>query len=86
MKQREMLVVLFRSANFGFWSCLGCSGQKCQYFKLPKSCLGFCEETRNYAKRNRSQIIFLFSSFFFFFKWSLLGVKICLRDAQIGVL
>ena len=32
---------------------------KHQYFKPPRSCLGFCEETQNYAKRNRSQIFFL---------------------------
>ena len=38
---------------------------KRQYFKPPRSCLGFCEETQNYAKRNRSQIFFflLFSLF-----------------------
>ena len=27
MKQTRMLVVSLRSVNFGFWSCLGCSGQ-----------------------------------------------------------
>ena len=40
---------------------------KHQYFKLPRSRLGFHEETQNYAKRNRSQISF--------FKQSLLGAK-----------
>ena len=32
---------------------------KRQYFKPPRSRLGFREETQNYAKRNRSQIFFL---------------------------
>ena len=32
---------------------------KRQYFKPPRSHLGFREETQNYAKRNRSQIFFL---------------------------
>ena len=32
---------------------------KRQYFKPPRSRLGFHEETQNYAKRNRSQIVFL---------------------------
>ena len=32
---------------------------KRQYFKPPRSRLGFREETQNYAKRNRSQIVFL---------------------------
>ena len=54
---------------------------KHQYFKLPKSRLGFCAETRNYAKRKRSQIFF-----FLLFQQSLLGVKFCLRHAQIGLL
>ena len=55
---------------------------KRQYFKPPRSCLGFREETQNYAKRNRSQIFF-FLLFFFFFKRSLLGVKICLCHTQV---
>ena len=28
MKEAGMLVVSLRSVNFGFWSHLGCSGQK----------------------------------------------------------
>ena len=40
---------------------------KRQYFKLPKSRLGFCEETRNYAKRKRKRSqIFFFLLFFLF--------------------
>ena len=27
MKQTGMLIVSLRGVNFGFWSCLGCSGQ-----------------------------------------------------------
>ena len=38
---------------------------KHQYFKLPRSRLGFCEETQNYVKRKRSQIFF-FPLFFLF--------------------
>ena len=57
---------------------------KRRYFKPPRSRLGFREETQNYAKRNRSQIFFFL--FFFFLKRSLLGVKICLSHAQIGLL
>ena len=33
---------------------------KRQYFMPPGSRLGFCEETQNYAKRNRSQILTCF--------------------------
>ena len=32
---------------------------KRQYFKPPRSRLGFREEAQNYAKRNRNQIFFL---------------------------
>ena len=67
----------------------------------PRSRLGFHEETQNYAKRNRSQIFFLDKSirwlclyiikthcvsYFCVFKRSLLGVKICLSHAPIGLL
>ena len=48
MKQTGMLVVSLRVFR-----------AKRQYFKLPRSRLGFCEETQNYVKRNRSQIFFL---------------------------
>ena len=33
---------------------------KCQYSMLPRSCLGFREETQNCMKRNRSQIFLRF--------------------------
>ena len=37
---------------------------KGQYFMPLRSRLGFCEETQNYAKRNRSQIFFLTCFFY----------------------
>ena len=51
MKQKGMLVVLLRGVNFR---------AKRQYFMPLRSCLGFHEETQNYAKRNRSQILTCF--------------------------
>ena len=57
---------------------------KRQYFKLPRSRLGFGEETLNYAKTRKSPIFF--SLLFFLFYQSLLAVKVCLRHAQIGLL
>ena len=104
MKQTGMLVVSLRGVNFGFWSRLGCSGQSAsmQYFMPPRSRLGFRQETQNYAKRSRSQILTCFvyritsviiniikthcMSHSCVFKWSLLGVKIFLSHAQIGLL
>ena len=65
MKQTGMLVVSLRGVNFGFWSRLGVFRPKSQYFKPPRSRLGFCEETQNYAKRNRSQIFFFLVFFLF---------------------
>ena len=47
MKQTGMLVVSLRVFR-----------AKRQYFKLPRSRLGFRDETQNYAKRNRIQIFF----------------------------
>ena len=38
---------------------------KGRYFKLPRSRLGFCEETQNYAKRKSSQIFFFLLFFLF---------------------
>ena len=48
MKQTGMLVISLRVFR-----------AKRQYFKPPRSRLGFREETQNYAKRKRSQIFFL---------------------------
>ena len=58
MKQMGMLVVSLGGVNFGFWSRLGCSGHNANILS--------CQETQNYAKRNRSQI-FLLTSFLFIF-------------------
>ena len=54
-----MLVVSLRGVNFGFLVSLRVFRAKRQYFKPPRSRLGFREETQNYAKRNRSHIFFL---------------------------
>ena len=49
MKRTGMLVVLLRGVNFGFWSRFRVFRAKRQYFMPPRSCLGFREETQNYA-------------------------------------
>ena len=85
MKQTGMLVVSLRGCKFWILISLRVFRAKLQYFKPPKSRLGFRDETQNYAKRNRIQIFF-FLLFFFIFKRSLLGVKICFSHAQIGLL
>ena len=59
MKQTGMLIVSLRGVNFGFWSRLGCSGQSANIL----SCQGLHEETQNYVKRNRSQILLLKTTF-----------------------
>ena len=81
MKQTGMLVVSLRGVNFGVWSRLGCPGQSADIFKPPRSRLGFRKETKNYAKRNRSQILF-FLLFFLFEAVSFRGQS----HAQIGLL
>ena len=64
MKQTGMLVVSLRGINFGLVS-LRVFRAKRQYFNLPRSRLGFCKETQNNAKRERSPIFFfLLFSFF----------------------
>ena len=65
MKQTGMLVVSLRGYKFWILVWLRVFRAKRQYFKLPKSLLGFCEETRNYAKRKRSQIFFFLLFFLF---------------------
>ena len=59
MKQTGMLVVSLRGAKFWILVSLRVFRAKSQYFKPLRSCLGFREETQNYAKRNRNQIFFL---------------------------
>ena len=56
MKQTGMLVVSLRGVKFWILVSLRLFRTKRQYFKPPRSRLGFREETQNYAKRNRSQI------------------------------
>ena len=87
-----MLVVSLRGINFGFWILVSLRvfRAKRQYFELSKSRLGFCEETRNYAKRKRSRIFFFFSFLAVSFRgqillkarpdWSPLGVKFKISD------
>ena len=62
MKQTGMLVVSLRGVNFGFWSCLGCSGQSASILSrqglVPRRNTELAEEEQ---KSN-----FLFSSFFSF--------------------
>ena len=84
MKQTGMLVVSLRGYKFWILVLFRVFQAKRQYFKLPRSRLRFCEETKNYPKRKRSQIFFFLP--FFLFEQSLLGVKICLRHAQISLL
>ena len=48
MKQTGMLVVSLRGVKFGFWSRLGVFRAKRQYFKPPRSRLGFCKELEIY--------------------------------------
>ena len=68
MKQTEMLVVSLGGGGGKFWILVSLRvfRAKRQYFKPPRSCLGFREETQNYAKRNRSQIFFFLLFFFLF--------------------
>ena len=65
MKQTGMLVVSLRGVNFLILVSLRVSQAKRWYFKPARSRLGFREETKNYAKRNRSQIFFYISIFSF---------------------
>ena len=61
MKQTGMLVMSLRGVNFGFWSCLGCSGQSVNILRRQGNTEETKhEETQNYTKRNRSQIFLRF--------------------------
>ena len=50
MKQTGMLVVSLGGVNFGFWILVSLRvfRAKCQYFKPPRSRLGFREELEIY--------------------------------------
>ena len=78
MKQTGMLVVSLRGVNFGFWSRLGCSGQSANILKVS-----FRVSRRNTELREEKQKSNFHFSSFFFFKLSLLGVKICLCHTQM---
>ena len=71
MKQTGMLVVSLRGVNFGFWSRLGCSGQSANIL----SCQGLVMGSAKKHRITRRETEVKFSSFFFFFKRSLLGSK-----------
>ena len=60
MKQTGMLVVSLRGLKFWILVSLRVFQAKHQYFMPARTRLGFCEETQNYAKRNRSQIFLRF--------------------------
>ena len=83
MKQAGMLVVSLRGKIWILLS-LRVFRAKRQCFEPPRSRLGFREETELHEEKQKSN--FLFSSIFSFFKRSLLGVKISLSHAQIGLL
>ena len=95
MKQTGMLVVSLWGIKFWILVSLRTFRAKRQYFKLPRSRLGFCEETQNYAKRKRSQIFFFLVFFFLAVSfrgqnllkgrsdWSLLGVTKSLSHAPM---
>ena len=67
MKQMGILVVLLRGVNFEFWSRLGCSGHSANILSR--------QETQNYAKRNRSQILLLTSFVFIFVCFSAISFR-----------
>ena len=67
MKQTAMLVVSLRGVNFGFWSRLGCPRHSTNILR--------CQETRNYTKRNRSQIFFLTCFVFVFVCFKAVSVR-----------
>ena len=65
MNQTGMLVVSLKGCKFWILVSPREFQAKRQYFKPPRSRLGFREETQNYAKRNRSQIFFFLLFFLF---------------------
>ena len=59
MKQKGDARRLAYGCKFWILVSLRVFRAKRQYFKPPRSRLGFREEKQNYAKRNRSQFFFL---------------------------
>ena len=98
MKQTGMLVVSLRGVNFGFWSCLRCSGQSANILSRQGLVQGSAKNLRfmtmllktTLDKSIRWLCLYIIKthciSYLCVFKWSLLGVKICLSHAQIGLL
>ena len=58
MKQTGMLIVSLKGVNFGFWSCLGCSGQRANIFKPPRSRLGFRKKHGNTRRETDVKLSF----------------------------
>ena len=94
MKQTGMLVVSLRGVNFGLWSRLGCSGQSANILSRQGLVQGFVKKHnafKNYIWiKAFDNYVFIIKthcmSYLCVFKWSLLGVKIFLSHAQIGLL
>ena len=93
MKQTGMLVVSLRGVNFRFWSRLGCSGQSAKKHRITrretevKFSFTFSFQIKAFDDYVRSYIIKSHCMLYLcVFKRSLLGVKICLSHAQIGLL
>ena len=94
MKGAGMLVVSLRGVNFGFWSHLGCSGQKSIILRHE----GLVEGCRNLKifKMYMFNLFYLLDTYDQSFllhqylkktiTWSLLGVKKSLGHTQIGLL
>jgi len=97
MEWTGMLVVSLRGVNFGFWSCLGCSGQNVIIFSRQGLVKGY---TQGNNKTERILILYIYSihinkfaiikshcTFLFvcFINLSLLGVCISFGHAQIGL-
>ena len=69
-----MPVVSLRGVNFGFWSCLGCSGQ---------NVIIFSQQGLVNLRVAREEILFFL--FVYFIYWSFLGVCISFGHTQIGL-
>ena len=61
MKGTGMLVVSLRGVNFGFWSCLGCSGQTVIIFSCQGLVMGCMR--RNIKKRKNFDSLYLLGSY-----------------------
>ena len=85
MKQTGMLVVSLRGVNFGFWFCLGCSGQSTNILSCHGLVYGSAKKHRITRRETKSNFLFSVS-----FRgqnllkpwpdWSPLGVKFKLSN------